>query len=208
MSLHPLLPEILGHRDFHQMARVTNAELSTGSRAIVVPDRAALRAHLPSDQPTRAVQSAKRSRAGLMGAGLLIPVLALTSAAIDSTALLILAGILMLLVVVGTPLALGRIWYLARKEREGRDIDLNLPVLITDTRDPSELALLHQLCAFHDYTHQSGYPIPAAKWHLLVSDAQFALHSGNLAAAKRVATQIDDWIIGAEAANEARRNFR
>lgn len=208
MPLHPLLPEILGHRDFNQMTRVTNAELSTGSRAIVVPDRAALKALLPGDQPTRAVQSMKRSRAGLMGAGALILVLAVLSAATDSTALIVLAGILMLLVVVGTPLALGRIWFLARKEREGGEPDLNLPVLINDTRDPSELALLHQLCAFHDYTHQSGYPIPAAKWHLLVSDAQFALHSGNLAAAKRVTTQIDDWVIGAEAAHEARRNFR
>ena len=208
MSLHPLLPEILGHRDFTQLARVTNEDLSSGSRAMVLPDRTALKALLPH-KPDRAVRSAKYARVMLMGMVALSVTLALFASADGSSdALLVMAGILMVLVVVGFPVSLGRIWYLSRKDRELPRADLDLPVVITDTRDPSELALLHQLCAFHDYTHQSGYPIPAAKWHLLVSDAQFALHSGNLAAAKRVATQIDDWIIGAEAANEARRNFR
>lgn len=208
MSLHPLLPEILGHRDFTQLARVTNEDLSSGSRAMVLPDRTALKALLPH-KPDRAVRSAKYARVMLMGMVALSVTLALFASADGSSdALLVMAGILMVLVVVGFPVSLGRIWYLSRKDRELPRADLDLPVVINDTRDPSELALLHQLCAFHDYTHQSGYPIPAAKWHLLVSDAQFALHSGNLAAAKRVATQIDDWIIGAEAANEARRNFR
>ena len=208
MSLHPLLPEILGHRDFTQLARVTNEDLSSGSRAMVLPDRTALKALLPH-KPDRAVRSAKHARVTLMGMVALSVTLALFASADGSSdALLVMAGILMVLVVVGFPVSLGRIWYLSRKDRELPRADLDLPVVINDTRDPSELALLHQLCAFHDYTHQSGYPIPAAKWHLLVSDAQFALHSGNLAAAKRVATQIDDWIIGAEAANEARRNFR
>lgn len=208
MSLHPLLPEILGHRDFTQLARVTNEDLSSGSRAMVLPDRTALKALLPH-KPDRAVRSAKYARVMLMGMVALSVTLALFASADGSSdALLVMAGILMVLVVVGFPVSLGRIWYLSRKDRELPQADLDLPVVINDTRDPSELALLHQLCAFHDYTHQSGYPIPAAKWHLLVSDAQFALHSGNLAAAKRVATQIDDWIIGAEAANEARRNFR
>ncbi|NMB22462.1 MAG: hypothetical protein GX983_03750 [Corynebacterium sp.] len=208
MSLHPLLPEILGHRDFTQLARVTNEDLSSGSRAMVLPDRTALKALLPH-KPDRAVRSAKYARVMLMGMVALSVTLALFASADGSSdALLVMAGILMVLVVVGFPVSLGRIWYLSRKDRELPRADLDLPVVINDTRDPSELALLHQLCAFHDYTHQSGYPIPAAKWHLLVSDAQFALHSGNLAAAKRVATQIDDWIIGAEAANEARRDFR
>ena len=208
MSLHPLLPEILGHRDFTQLARVTNEDLSSGSRAMVLPDRTALKALLPH-KPDRAVRSAKHARVTLMGMVALSVTLALFASADGSSdALLVMAGVLMVLVVVGFPVSLGRIWYLSRKDRELPRADLDLPVVINDTRDPSELALLHQLCAFHDYTHQSGYPIPAAKWHLLVSDAQFALHSGNLAAAKRVATQIDDWIIGAEAANEARRNFR
>lgn len=208
MSLHPLLPEILGHRDFTQLARVTNEDLSSGSRAMVLPDRTALKALLPH-KPDRAVRSAKYARVMLMGMVALSVTLALFASADGSSdALLVMAGVLMVLVVVGFPVSLGRIWYLSRKDRELPRADLDLPVVINDTRDPSELALLHQLCAFHDYTHQSGYPIPAAKWHLLVSDAQFALHSGNLAAAKRVATQIDDWIIGAEAANEARRNFR
>lgn len=208
MSLHPLLPEILGHRDFTQLARVTNEDLSSGSRAMVLPDRTALKALLPH-KPDRAVRSAKHARVTLMGMVALSVTLALFASADGSSdALLVMAGVLMVLVVVGFPVSLGRIWYLSRKDRELPQADLDLPVVINDTRDPSELALLHQLCAFHDYTHQSGYPIPAAKWHLLVSDAQFALHSGNLAAAKRVATQIDDWIIGAEAANEARRDFR
>ncbi len=208
MSLHPLLPEILGHRDFTQLARVTNEDLSSGSRAMVLPDRTALKALLPH-KPDRAVRSAKHARVTLMGMVALSVTLALFASADGSSdALLMIAGILMVLVVVGFPVSLGRIWYLSGKDHELPQADLDLPVVINDTRDPSELALLHQLCAFHDYTHQSGYPIPTATWHALVRDAQHALHSGNLAAAQRVSTQIDEWVAGAAAAETARRHFR
>ena len=208
MSLHPLLPEILGHRDFTQLARVTNEDLSSGSRAMVLPDRAALKALLPH-KPDRAVRSAKYARVTLMSMVALSVTLALFASADGSSdALLMIAGILMVLVVVGFPVSLGRIWYLSGKDHELPQAGLDLPVVINDTRDPSELALLHQLCAFHDYTHQSGYPIPTATWHALVRDAQHALHSGNLAAAQRVSTQIDEWVAGAAAAEMARRHFR
>ncbi|BAC16923.1 hypothetical protein HMPREF0290_2618 [Corynebacterium efficiens YS-314] len=208
MSLHPLLPEILGHRDFTRLARVTNEDLGSGSRAMVLPDRAALKALLPH-KPDRAVRSARYARVTLMSMVALSVTLALFGSADGSSdALLVMAGILMMLVVVGLPVSLGRVWYLSRKDRELPQPDLDLPVVINDTRDPSELALLHQLCAFHDYTHQSGYPIPTATWHALVRDAQHALHSGNLAAAQRVSTQIDEWVAGAEAAETARRYFR
>ena len=208
MSLHPLLPEILGHRDFQHVARVTNAPLDSGSRAMVLPDGAALKALLPNE-PGTAVHSIKRVQRALTVMGALILGLALISTPSGSPdGLLMMAGILMVLVVVGIPVSLGRIWYLSRKEHELPPADLDLPVLINDTRDPSELALLHQLCAFHAYTHQSGYPIPVATWHALVRAAQHALHSGNLAAAQRVSTQIDEWVAGAEAAEKARRHFR
>lgn len=208
MSLHPLLPEILGHRNFQHLARVTNAPLDSGSRAMVLPDAAALKALLPH-KPDRAVRSARYARVTLMSMMAVSITLALFANADGSSdALLVMAGVLMVLVVVGFPVSLGRIWYLSRKDRELPEADLELPVLINDTRDPSELALLHQLCAFHDYTHQAGHPIPVATWHALVRDAQHALHSGNLAAAQRVSTQIDEWVAGAEAAEKARRNFR
>src|SRR5699024_2324059 len=156
MSLHPLLPEILGHRDFTQLARVTNEDLSSGSRAMVLPDRTALKALLPH-KPDRAVRSAKSARVMLMGMVALSVTLALFASADGSSdALLVMAGILMVLVVVGFPVSLGRIWYLSRKECELPRADLDLPVVINDTRDNSELTLLHQLMTIHDYTHQSG----------------------------------------------------
>lgn len=207
MSLHPLLPEILGHRDFTKLARITNADLSSGTRAAVIPNMEALHAQLPG-QPNKAVRSAKRVRAASLSAGALALVFATFAVAVESTALMTVAGVLMAMIIIGVPASLLRIWYLSRQTRDSQQqLPPGLPVIVNDTRDPSELALLHQLCAFHDYTHQCGYPIPADRWHAIVREAQIAMESGNLAAAQRVSAQINDWVVAAKAANEARRNF-
>lgn len=206
MSLHPLLPEILSYRDFNKLARVTNAELSSGTRAAVLPNMAAVKAQLPNHH-TDATRSMKRARTVLRGGGLLILILVVASTVADSALAMTLLGMALVLFLLALPATLGRTWYLTRKDHQDQQLEPGLPVLVNDTRDPSELALLHQLCAFHDYTHQCGYPIPVDRWHALVREAQIAMESGNLAAAQRVSAQINEWVIAAEAANEARRNF-
>lgn len=206
MSLHPLLPEILGYRDFNKLARVTNADLSSGTRAAVLPNMAAVKAQLPHHR-TDAARSMKRARTVLRGGGLLILILVVASTVFDSALAVAILGIALVLFLLALPATLGRTWYLTRKDHQEQQLQPGLPVLVNDTRDPSELALLHQLCAFHDYTHQCGYPIPVDRWHGLVREAQIVMESGNLAAARQLSVQINDWVIAAEAANEARQNF-
>ncbi|QGU06438.1 DNA polymerase III subunit epsilon [Corynebacterium occultum] len=214
-----LLELILGERNFLTLVKPTNEPLLNGTRAAFFADDAALQNHVLetlAKQPSRMMKSLKRSGIALAVGVALFIVLAIFSGGGEDDPFVAAAGMIMMAIMFGAPIAIFRAVYLGitskKQQRTEAAQQLKaapLPVLSAGGRpiSPQEQELMAAMVAFHDYQQQSGYPIPVDSWKNLVAEASTALNSGNRRMAQNVGVKINEWCAGAEAAAETKQKY-